>query len=150
MNNRLPASQPACLPAAMLMTCPRIGDAQIGMCPSMTAVEVVRVLFVHAIPRYSVPTIIVSDSEQAFAAKVTQALAKLFGVKEWDLEPVSSPQHPSKVERRVAPYKRAIETAMAAGTITCWRTMEVVMASTLITQTQLTVTFGTTAFTRRT
>ena len=39
---------------------------------------------------------------------------------------------------------------MAAGTIICLRTMEVVMASTLITQTQLTVTYGTTAFTRRT
>ena len=93
---------------------------------------------------------IVSDSEPAFAAKVTQALAKLFGIREWDFGPVSSPQHHSKVERRVAPYKRAIEAAMAAGSITCRRTMEVLMAKTLITQTQLTVTYGTTAFTRRT
>ena len=138
------------MPAAMPMTCPRIGDAQFGMCQSMTAVEAARVLFVHAIPQYSVPTVIVSDSEPAFAAKVTQALAKLFGIKEWGFGPVSSPQHHghSKVERRVAPYKRAIEAAMAAGTIPCRRTMEVVMASTLITQ--LTVAYGTTAFTRRT
>ena len=109
-----------------------------------------RVLFVHAISQYPVPTVIVSDSEPAFAAKVTQALAKLFGIKEWDFGPVSSLQHHSKVERRVAPYKRAIETAMAAGNITCRRTMEVVMTKTLITQTQLTVAYGTTAFTRRT
>ena len=39
---------------------------------------------------------------------------------------------------------------MGAGTITCRRTMEVVMAKILITQTQLTVTYGTTAFTRKT
>ena len=119
------------MPAATMIACPRIGDAQIGMCQSTTAVKAARVLFAHAIPQYSVPTVIVSDSEPAF-------------------KPVSSPHHHSKVERRVAPYTRAIETAMAVGTKACSCTMKVVMASTLITQTQLAVTYGTTAVTRRT
>ena len=57
----------------------------------------------------------------------------MFGVNTWNFGPVSSPQHHAKVERRVAPYTRAIEGAMSAGTIKCWRTMEVVLASTLIT-----------------
>ena len=63
---------------------------------------------------------------------------------------MSSPQHHGQVERRVEPYNRAIKGAMAAGTITCWRTLEVVLTSALITQTQLIVTYGSTAFTRRT
>ena len=63
---------------------------------------------------------------------------------------MSSPQHHGQVERRVKPYNRAIKGAMAAGTITCWRTLEVVLTSALITQTQLMVTYGSTAFTRRT
>ena len=56
------------------------------------------------------------------------------------------------MERRVEPYNmyRAIKGAMAAGMITCWRTLEVVLTSALITQTQLMVTYGSTAFTRRT
>ena len=53
-----------------------------------------------------------------------------------------------QVERQVKPYNRAIKGAMAAGTITCWRTLEVVLTSALITQTQLMVTYGSTAFTR--
>ena len=138
------------MPGALLMTCVVVADSQYAMCYSMTAVEAARLIYVHAIPQYSIPMAIVSDSEPAFAAQVTQELAKMFGVRTWDFGPVSSPQHHAKVERRVAPYKRAIENAMSSGTIKCWRTMEVVLASTLITQTQLTVTYGTTAFTRRT
>ena len=79
-----------------------------------------------------------------------QELAKILGVKSWDFGPVSSPQHHGQVERRVEPYNRAIAGAMAAGVIKCRRTLEVVLASALITQTQLMVTYGTTAFTRRT
>ena len=63
---------------------------------------------------------------------------------------MSSPQHHGQIERRVEPYNRAIAGAMAAGVIKCRRTLEVVLASALITQTQLMVTYGTTAFTRRT
>ena len=96
---------------------------------------------------------IISDSEPAFASEVTQELAKSFGVKSWDFGPVSSPQHHGQVERRVQPYNRAIAGARIAGMIKCRRTLEVVLASalcTLITQTQLMVTYGTAAFTRRT
>ena len=63
---------------------------------------------------------------------------------------MSSPQHHGQIERRVEPYNRAIKGAMAAGMITCWRTLEVVLTSALVTQTQLIVTRGSTAFTRRT
>ena len=94
--------------------------------------------------------IIISDSEPVFASEVMQELAKIFGVKSWDFGPVSSPQHHRQIERRVEPYNRAIAGAMAAGVIKCRRTLEVVLASALITQTQLMVTYGTTAFTRRT
>ena len=118
----------------------------------MTAVEAARVIYyVAGVPQFSIPMIIlVSDSEPAFASEVMQELAKIFGVKHWDFGPVSSPPHHGQVERRVEPYNRAIKGAMAAGTITCWRTLEVVLTSALITQTQLMVTYGSTAFTRRT
>ena len=94
--------------------------------------------------------VIVSDSEPAFASEVMQELAKTFGAKNWDFGPVSSPQHHGQIERRVEPYNRAIKGAMAAGMITCWRTLEVVLTSALITQTQLMVTYGSIAFTRHT
>jgi hypothetical protein len=138
------------MPAMLLMTCPRIGDAQFGMCYSMTAAEAARVIYVTGIPQFSIPMVIVSDSEPAFASEVMQELARIFGVKEWDFGPVSSPQHHAKIERRVEPYNRAIKGAMAAGIITDRRTLEVVLTSALITQTQLLVTYGSTAFTRRT
>ena len=138
------------MPAALLMTCPQISDAQIELCYSATAVEAARVIFVAGVTQFSIPMTIVSDSEPAFAAKVTQQLAKMFGVRTWDFGPVSSPQHHGKVERRVEPYNRAIKGAMAAGAITCRRTMEVVLAAALIAQTQLVITNGTSAFTRRT
>ena len=134
----------------LLMTCPRIGDAQFGMFYSMSAAEAARVMYVPGIPQFSIPLVIVSDSEPAFASEVMQELAKIFGVKEWDFGPVSSPQHHAKIERRVEPYNRAIKGAIAAGIITCRRTVEVVLTSALITQTQLLVTYGSTAFTRRT
>ena len=137
------------MPAMLLMTCPRIGDAQFGMCYSMTAAEAARVTYVTGIPQFSIPMVILSDSEPAFASEVMQELAKIFGVKEWDFGPVSSPQHHAKIERRVETYNRAIKGAMTAGLIKCRRTPEVVLTSALITQTQLLVTYGSTAFTRR-
>ena len=102
------------------------------------------------VPQFSIPMIIVSDSEPAFASEVMQVLARIFGVKEWDVGPASSPQHHAKIERRVEPCNIAIKGAMAAGIITDRRTLEVALASALITQTQLLVTYGSTAFTRRT
>ena len=138
------------IPAGLLMTCPRIGDAQIRLYTSMTAVEAARVIYVAGIPQFSIPMIIISDSEPAFASEVMQELARIFGAKNWDFGPVSSPQHHGQIERRVEPYNRAIKGAMAAGMITCWRTLEVVLTSALIAQTQLMVTYGSTAFTRRT
>ena len=47
----------------------------------MTAVEAARVIYVAGIPQFSVPMIIVSDSEPAFASAVMEELAKIFGVK---------------------------------------------------------------------
>ena len=138
------------MPAALLMTCPRVNDAQIGLCTSMTGVEAARVIYCTGIPQFLIPMFIMSDSEPAFASEVMQELARIFGAKQWDFGPVSSPQHHGQIERRVEPYNRAIKGAMAAGMITCWRTLEVVLASALITQTQLMVTYGSTAFTRRT
>ena len=138
------------MPAALLMTCPRIGDAQYALCHSMTAIEAARVIFCSGIPQFSIPMTIVSDSEPAFASQVMQELAKIFGIKTWDYGAVTSPQHHAKIERRVEPYNRAIKAAMSAGVITCRPTLEVVLSSTLITQTQLTVTYKTTPFERRT
>ena len=143
----------ASMPTALLMTCPRIGDQHIRLCASMTAVEAARVIYVAGIPQFPIAMVIVSDSEPAFAAAVMQELAKIFGVQNWDFGPVSSPQRHGQVKRHVdtvEPYNRAIKGAMTAGTITCWRTLEVVLASALITQTQLMATYGSTAFTRRT
>ena len=89
------------VPAVLRMTCPQISDAQITLCYSATAVEAARVIFVAGVTQFSIPMTIVSDSEPTFAAKVTQELAKMFGVKTWDFGPVSSPQHHGKVERSV-------------------------------------------------
>ena len=76
------------VPAALLMTCPRIADAQVSLCTSMTAVEAARVIYVTGIPQFSIPMVIVSDSEPAFASEVMQELAKIFGAKNWDFGPV--------------------------------------------------------------
>ena len=54
-------AEAADMPAALLMMCPRINDAQIALCYSMTAVEVARVILCSGIPQYSIPTIIISD-----------------------------------------------------------------------------------------
>ena len=47
---------------ALLMTCAVIVAAQYGLCFSMTAVEAARLLYVHAIPQYSIPMVIVTPS----------------------------------------------------------------------------------------
>ena len=138
------------IPAALIMTCPCIGDSLPALVESMTAVEAARVIFCYAIPRYSIPYCIVSDSEPAFASQVCKELAKMMGVPKWDYGPVTSPQHHAKVEVRMKPYNRALDQATNNGRIKCRRTLEVVLASACITHTQHMITYGSTAFTRLT
>ena len=45
-------AEAANMPAALLMTCPRINDAHIALCYSMTAVKAARVIFCSGIPQY--------------------------------------------------------------------------------------------------
>ena len=137
-------------PAVTIFTCPCIGDSYPAIVDSMTAVEAARVFFCFAIPRYSIPYLIISDSEPAFASDACKELAKMFGVPEWDFGAVTSPQHHAKVEVRMKPYNEAIAQAVQDGRIQCRRTLEVVLACACITQTQHNVTNGSTAFTRLT
>ena len=137
-------------PAALLATCAQIGDHTVALCNNMSAIEAARLIFVHVIPKYGVPMVVISDSESAFAADVTQALCRMMGVQEWDFGAVSHPEHHGKIERRVAPYKRAIEEAAAKGQITSREEMEIVLAKVQIQQDQLIYMHGTTAFQRRT
>lgn len=78
----------------------------------------------------------------------------MFGVPKWDFGAVTSPQHHAKIEVRMKPYNEAIAQAVQDGHIQCRRTLdmtlEVVLASACITQTQHNVTYGSTAFTRLT
>ena len=137
-------------PAVTIFTCPCIGDSYPAIVDSMTAVEAALVFFCFAIPRYSIPYRIISDSEPAFASDVCKELANMLGVPKWDFGAVTSPQHHAKIEVRMKPYNEAIAQGAQDGHIQCRRTLEVVLASACITQTQHNVTYGSTAFTRLT
>ena len=138
------------IPAVLIFTDPCIGDSFPAIVESMTAVEAARVIFCHAIPRYSIPYTIISDSEPAFASTVCQELARMMGIPEWDFGAVTSPQHHAKIEVRMKPYNDALQLAMNDGHIKCRRTLEIVLAQACIKHTQHVVTYGTTAFTRLT
>ena len=77
-------------------------------------------------------------------------MARLIGIKEWDFGAVTSPQHHAKVEVRMKTFKRALLHAMNDGQIKDRRTLEIVLAAAVITQTQNLITHGATAFTRLT
>ena len=138
------------VPAAIIFTCVRIGDSLPAIVETMTAVEAARVLFCSGFTRYSIPYVIISDSEPAFASQVCKELAVMMGVPEWDFGAVTSPQHHGKIEVRMKPYNRALKLAANDGHIKCRRSLEVVLAKACITANQHVVTYGTTAFTRLT
>ena len=70
------------VPAAIIFTCVRIGDSFPAIVETMTAVEAARVLFCSGITRYSIPYVIISDSEPGFASQVCRELAIMMGVPE--------------------------------------------------------------------
>ena len=77
------------IPAVLIFTDPCIGDSFPAIVESMTAVEAAQVICCHAIPRYSIPCTIISDSEPAFASSVCQEFAHMMGIPEWDFGAVT-------------------------------------------------------------
>lgn len=136
-------------PGMLLMTCSQIGDEQFSICNDMTATDCAYQLFTVMLPNYGVPYQITSDAEPAFAAEVTQKFLEYLGVKNYDLGD-GRPQHHGPIERRVLEYKRGIAQDFQEGLVFDERSLTVTLTKTLVKNTMVHTTHGTTAFQRRT